>query len=71
MKIYCTTYCNFGHRVDDGKPVDHECYILPTAVLKLEMDGDYDGALEILRTSVLKSHRGIRTGSKKRAKGQS
>lgn len=46
--IYCTTYCNKGHRLKDGKPVAHECYVLPPVALKAEMEGDFEKAQEIL-----------------------
>jgi hypothetical protein len=38
-RIYCTSYCNHGHRLSDGKPVNHMCYILPPKALQLERDG--------------------------------
>lgn len=47
-EIYTTTYCNKGHRVKDGKPVKHECRVIPPEALQLEMQGDYKGAIEIL-----------------------
>lgn len=46
--IYCTSFCNFGHVVETGRPVGHECYILPPAMLKAEMEDNYELALEIL-----------------------
>lgn len=48
-RIYCSTYCNFGHYVDTGRPVSHECRIIPPHALALEMEGDYKGAIEILQ----------------------
>lgn len=66
MSVYCTTYCNHGHRLSDGKPVGHGCFILPPSALQLEMAGDYEGAvlaIESLRTSLggaLRPHRGVR-----------
>lgn len=45
---YVSTFCNFPHRLDTGRPVGHECYILPPAMLRAELAGDYDGAAEIL-----------------------
>lgn len=38
--IYCTTFCNFGHFVETGRPVGHECYILDPVKLARERDGD-------------------------------
>ena len=46
--IYCTSYCNFGHRVRTGRPVGHECYVLPPAMLRAERDGDIERANKIL-----------------------
>lgn len=46
--IYCTTFCNFGHRLSDGKPVGHECYVLPTEALHAERNGDFDKAKEVM-----------------------
>lgn len=40
--IYCTSFCNFGHRLKDGKPVEHECYIIPPELLRLERAGNTD-----------------------------
>jgi hypothetical protein len=47
-EFYCTTYCNKAHRVRDGKPVKHECSILPPAALRAEINGDYEQACAIL-----------------------
>jgi hypothetical protein len=40
--IYCTTFCNRAHNVKTGRPIDHECYILPPAALQAERAGDMD-----------------------------
>ena len=62
-KIYTTTFCNCGHRVSDGKPINHECYILPTPALHAEMKGDMEKAVEILgQWKKRKQHRGVRVG---------
>ena len=50
--IYLTSYCNHGHYLNDGKPVDHECHVLPPRALQLEREG----AAKPLRT-----HRGLLT----------
>lgn len=61
MSVYCTTYCNQGHRLSDGKPVDHECHILPPKALQAEREGDYEGATVILAgAKPLKVHRGVK-----------
>ncbi len=60
-EIYCTTYCNKGHRVRDGKPVDHECRIIPPKALAAEMAGDYEGAILIMQTTPARMmRRGVR-----------
>jgi len=57
--VYCTTYCNMGHRLDDGKPVAHECYVLPPLALALEREGKYEEAIEVLEANKpLRRHRG-------------
>jgi hypothetical protein len=50
-KYYASTYCNKTHRMSDGKPVEHNCYILPPSALRLEYDGDYEAAIEVLQAS--------------------
>ncbi len=47
-EIYCTTYCNRGHYTDNGKPVDHECRVIPPAALAAEIAGDYERAVRLL-----------------------
>ncbi len=37
---YVTSYCNHPHRLRDGKPVGHECHILPPNALLAERSGD-------------------------------
>ena len=46
--VYCTTYCNFGHRMSDGKPIEHECAILPPEALRAEREGDYKLAIVLI-----------------------
>lgn len=36
--IYCTSFCNFGHVLATGRPIDHECYIIPSKLLIAERD---------------------------------
>jgi hypothetical protein len=40
-EIYCATYCNFGHRMKDGKPVGHECITIPPEALRADRAGDF------------------------------
>jgi hypothetical protein len=46
--VFCTSFCNFGHILETGRPVDHECYVLPPAMLYAEQAGDMDAALRLL-----------------------
>lgn len=46
--IYLTTYCNKGHVVRTGRPVGHECRVIPPKALRAEIDGDFKTAIEIL-----------------------
>jgi hypothetical protein len=48
--FYVTTFCNFAHSLRTGRPIGHECHILPVAALEAERNGDMDTAIEILRT---------------------
>jgi hypothetical protein len=60
--VYCTTYCNRGHRLSDGKPVAHECCVLPPRALEAERAGDYELAISILEAAkpLCVMRRGIR-----------
>jgi hypothetical protein len=61
-EVYCTTYCNHGHRVKDGKPVAHECYVLPPDALHLEICGDIDAAIAGLQQGKpFKTHKGLKS----------
>lgn len=48
-RIYCSTYCNFGHYVDTGAPVQHECRTIPPAALAAEIRGDYELAIQLMK----------------------
>ena len=52
--FYVTTYCNFAHRVEDGKPIQHECRIIPPEALRAEMKGDVQHAIEILKAAPIR-----------------
>ena len=43
-------YCNHGHYVATGKPVNHECRVIPPAALRAEMEGKYAEAIELMVT---------------------
>ncbi len=59
MSTYCTSYCNGYHRLSDGKPVGHQCYILPPEALRLEREGKVEEAIKLLRAAKIVS-RGVR-----------
>lgn len=60
-KFYVTTFCNFAHRLKDGKPIGHECYVLPTEALCAERDGDMGRAQEVMsKWKKRRPHRGLR-----------
>lgn len=40
--VYCSTFCNFGHNIATGKPVDHECARLNVVKFALEREGRFD-----------------------------
>ena len=56
-----TTYCNFPHRLKDGKPIGHECYIIPPAALQAERDGDMPRAIELIQAGKTSSYYGERS----------
>ncbi len=45
---YATSFCQQPHRLSDGKPVGHECMIVPPEALEAEAKGEYDRALRLL-----------------------
>ena len=62
IEVYCTTFCNYPHRLNDGKPIGHACYVLPTAALLAEQAGDTDKATTILgQWKKRRKHNGIKT----------
>lgn len=46
--VYCTTYCNQGHKLSDGRPVGHDCVRLPVEALRAEAAGDMGKAVEVM-----------------------
>ena len=46
-EIFLTSFCNHGHDVNTGRPIDHERYVLPPAALRAERDGDVEKAIRI------------------------
>ena len=51
IEVYCTSFCNHGHVVSTGKPVEHECYILPPKAIAAEIRGDYDKANDLIHAA--------------------
>jgi hypothetical protein len=61
-KIFCTSFCNMGHDIQTGKPIGHECYIIPPRLLRLERDQEDMGINEWVKWSSGSRtiHRGIK-----------
>ena len=45
---YVPSFCNKHHRLEDGKPIKHECFVLPTEYLCAEKSGNRERAKEVL-----------------------
>jgi hypothetical protein len=61
VTTFLTSFCNKPHRLTDGKPVDHECYVLPPLALKQELSGDAEGASIVIGCSQpLRVSKGVR-----------
>lgn len=62
--IYATTFCNMGHLTSNGKPVGHECHVIPPAALAAEMSDDVPRAIELMdaarRLGKMRMHRGVK-----------
>lgn len=60
-EFFRTTYCNQPHRLSDGKPINHECHVLPTPALHAEKAGDVSTAVELLAAwKKRKKHVGVK-----------
>lgn len=60
--IYVTSYCNHAHRLSDGKPLNHECYVLPPKALQLEREDKVSEAIEVLaQAKPLRISSGVRS----------
>jgi hypothetical protein len=42
-KTFCTSFCNFAHYQDTGRPIGHECYVIAPKALAEEMRGEFRG----------------------------
>ncbi len=59
--FYVTSFCNFAHRLSDGKPINHECYIIPPKFLEQEIQGEsWNGKEHDEWRCRRKIHRGVR-----------
>lgn len=62
LYAYVTTYCNFAHRMADGKPIGHECYVLPPEALRLECEDKFNEAIAVLQAAKpMQVHRGVKS----------
>lgn len=57
---YVTTYCNFPHRMRDGKPINHECRVIPLKVLRLETEDKISEAIEVMKRSPMRMCMGVK-----------
>ncbi len=57
--VVVTTFCNRAHLLD-GRPLDHECFVLPPEALRAEDAEDYQSACDLLNGRELKPHSGVR-----------
>lgn len=66
-EIYCTSFCNFGHRLKDGKPVEHECYIIRPEMLRMEREQGAQACRDHMRETGEAFHTGriMRRGVKR------
>lgn len=60
MQVFCTSFCNQMHDMATGKPVEHECCILPPRALRAERAGDVQAAIAILMFEKGPVHSGVR-----------
>jgi hypothetical protein len=59
--FFCTSFCNHSHSTISGKPLGHECYVLPPHALRAERAGDIEEALRLMSASrPLRVHPGVR-----------
>lgn len=48
-EVWCSTFCNHGHVMQTGRPIDHECYVIPPRLLRLERDAMSSDASEMTK----------------------
>lgn len=56
--VYCTTFCNQTHRLSNGWPVGHECYVLNRDLLRLEFHEGAEAVLDRMAETGEKFHAG-------------
>jgi hypothetical protein len=60
------SFCGNVHKMDDGRPVDHKCFILPTEALVAERDGDMKRSWQIMQGwKNRRPHNGLRSKDSK------
>lgn len=60
-KIWCTSFCNYGHDLSTGRPIRHECYIIPPRLLRAERELDnFTDVMEVWRPWYANKGRTIR-----------
>ena len=64
--VFCSTFCNSGHSIKTGRPIGHQCRVIPPKALALERAGDFDGAIEIISARELVRHNGAPTRRRRR-----
>lgn len=58
---YVTTFCNFAHRIVDGKPIGHECYVIDPRLISSEAAwGTWSEQVRNRWARTRKTHRGVR-----------
>lgn len=61
-RTFVTSFCNFPHNLATGRPIEHECYVLPVAALLAEKHGRFDDANRTLAAVNFKSKGMVRGG---------
>jgi hypothetical protein len=60
-ETWCSRFCGKKHRVRDGKPVGHECFVLPAEAVFAESRGDDRRAASIMALwKDRRPHKGIK-----------
>ena len=54
QRIWVSSYCNFAHEIKTGKPIEHECRIIPVKAIEAEIKGNIEDSTNILRNAPAK-----------------